>query len=172
MVWPFINVSKRCKLNGKQCISFSLILVYTVCPDLYVRLFKIITESSTLTSSMSCLLQFNAEKCNSLKTGFEITMETIGSYQSAIWAISWQTNKLICAPSKRLRSAWASAQSDQSSLSTWRKIMFLATHIAVSEDSDQTRWMPRLIWVFAGRTGNCVGFVMRQLMKTCLWKNR
>ena len=36
-------------------------------------------------------------------------------------------------------------------------------HHADSEDSDQTRQMPRLIWVFTGRNGHFVGFVMRQL---------
>ena len=35
---------------------------------------------------------------------------------------------------------------------------------ADSEDSDQTGRMPRLILVFAGRTGNFVGFVMRRLI--------
>ena len=35
---------------------------------------------------------------------------------------------------------------------------------ADSEDSDQTGQMPRLIWVFAGRTCHFVGFVMRQLI--------
>ena len=40
----------------------------------------------------------------------------------------------------------------QSSLSAWRQLGSLATHWAHSEDSDQTGWMPRLIWVFAGRT--------------------
>ena len=40
----------------------------------------------------------------------------------------------------------------QSSLSTWRKLGPLATHWAHSKDSDQTGWMPRLIWVFAGHT--------------------
>ena len=35
------------------------------------------------------------------------------------------------------------------------------------EDSDQTGRMPRLIWVFAGRTVHCVGFVMRQLKLRC-----
>ena len=59
--------------------------------------------------------------------------------------------KWVCAQ-RRLRSAWASIQSDQSSLSAWRKLWSLATHWARSEDSDQTGWMPRLIWVFAGRT--------------------
>ena len=46
----------------------------------------------------------------------------------------------------------ASAQSDQSPLSAWRKLGSLATHWAHSEDPDQT--MPRLIWVFAGHTVN------------------
>ena len=40
----------------------------------------------------------------------------------------------------------------ESSLSGWRKLRSLATHWAHSEDSDQTGRMPRLIWVFAGRT--------------------
>ena len=34
---------------------------------------------------------------------------------------------------------------------------------AASEDSDQSGRMPRLIWVFAGRTCHFVGFVMRRL---------
>ena len=38
---------------------------------------------------------------------------------------------------------------------------------ADSEDSDQTGWMPRLIWVFAGRTRHFAGFVMRRL--SLLW---
>ena len=59
--------------------------------------------------------------------------------------------KWVCAQ-WRLRSAWASAQSDQSSLSAWRKLVSLATHWVHIEDSDQTGRMPRLIWVFAGRT--------------------
>ena len=35
---------------------------------------------------------------------------------------------------------------------------------ADSEDSDQTGWMPRLIWVFAERTCHFVGFDMRRLI--------
>ena len=46
--------------------------------------------------------------------------------------------KWLCAQ-RRLRSAWASTQSDQSLLSTWRKLGSLATHWAHSEDwSDWT----------------------------------
>ena len=46
-----------------------------------------------------------------------------------------------------IRPVWS-----ESSLSAWRKLGSLATHWAHSEDSDQTGCMPRLIWVFAGRT--------------------
>ena len=59
--------------------------------------------------------------------------------------------KWLCAQ-RRLRSAWASAQSDQFSLSAWRKLGSSGTHLAHSEDSDQTGQMPRLIWIFARRT--------------------
>ena len=62
-----------------------------------------------------------------------------------------KTMKWLCAQ-RRLGSAWASAQSDQSSLSAWTKLVSLAAHWAHSEDSDQTGRMPRLIWVFAGRS--------------------
>ena len=40
----------------------------------------------------------------------------------------------------------------------------LSFHHADNEDSDQTGRMPRLIWVFAGRTCHFVGFVMRRLI--------
>ena len=67
---------------------------------------------------------------------------------------------------QRLRSAWASAQSDQSSLyAQWAAKDPRFLH-ANSEASDQTGWMPRLIRVLAGRTGHFVGFVMWQL-KCC-----
>ena len=46
-----------------------------------------------------------------------------------------------------IRPVWS-----ESSLSAWRKLGSLATHWAHSEDSDRTGRMPRLIWVFAGRT--------------------
>ena len=39
---------------------------------------------------------------------------------------------------------------------------------ADSQDSDRTGRMPRLIWVFAGRTCHFVGFVMRRLKCSAL----
>ena len=59
----------------------------------------------------------------------------------------------MCAQ-RRLGSAWASAQSEQSSLSTWM-LGSLATHWAHTEDSNQTGRMPRLVWVFVGHMPFC-----------------
>ena len=81
--------------------------------------------------------------------------------QNTKWASAWQSLQNGMCVQRRLRSVWASAQSDQSSLSAWRKLGSLAIHLVHSEDSDQTGRMLRLIWVFAGRTWHFVGFVMR-----------
>ena len=70
---------------------------------------------------------------------------------------TWQLSRLVTKPTmwlctqQRLRSAWASAQSDQSSLcAKWVAKGPSFLH-ADSKDSDQTGQMPRLIWVFARR---------------------
>ena len=65
-----------------------------------------------------------------------------------------KTNKVSVRPANTqislgIRPVWS-----ESSLSAWRNLGPLATHWAHSEDSDQTWRMPRLIWVFAGRTAN------------------
>ena len=61
-----------------------------------------------------------------------------------------------------IRPVWT-----ESSLSAWRKLESLATHWTYSEDSDKTGRMPRLIWVFAGRTDHFVGFVTKRLKYWC-----
>ena len=63
-----------------------------------------------------------------------------------------KTNKVTVRPvmtqiSLGIRPVWS-----ESLLSAWKNIGSLATHWAHSEDSDQTGQMPRLIWVFIGRT--------------------
>ena len=68
------------------------------------------------------------------------------------WAAERQNQRYDLCAKQRLRSAWASAQSDQSLLcAQWvaKDLMFLHGD---REDSDQTGWKPRLIWIFAGRT--------------------
>ena len=49
----------------------------------------------------------------------------------------------------------------ESLLSIWRRLGSLATHWAHIEDADQTGRMPRLIWVFAGRSVILLRFDMR-----------
>ena len=49
-------------------------------------------------------------------------------------------------------------------LSAWRKLGSLPTHWEHIEAYDQTGWMPRLIWVFAGRKDHFLGLVMRRLI--------
>ena len=91
-------------------------------------------------------------------------MSVIHRLDKYMWATAWQNQQNDLCTQRRLRSAWASAQSDQSSLSAWGKFSSLATHEEHIEDSDQTEQMPRLILVFTGHTCHFVGFVMMRLM--------
>ena len=87
----------------------------------------------------------------------------------------WQIHQNGMCAQRRLRSAWASAQSDQSLRCirpVWSESSLCAQLVAKDqsflhtdrEDSDQTGRMPRLIWVFAWRTCHFVGFVMWRLI--------
>ena len=58
----------------------------------------------------------------------------------------WHVRQAKTQISLAIRPVWS-----ESLLSAWRK-RSLATHWAHSKVSDQTGWMLRLIWVFAGRT--------------------
>ena len=66
--------------------------------------------------------------------------------KESIWATIWQNQQNECAPSEDSPSLISVFACDQ-----WvaKDPRFLH---ADSEDSDQTGRMPRLIWVFAGRT--------------------
>ena len=63
-----------------------------------------------------------------------------------------KTNKMSVRPAKTQISLGIHRVWSESLLSAWRNLGSLATHWAHSEDSDQAGWMPRLIWVFPGRT--------------------
>ena len=66
-----------------------------------------------------------------------------------------------------IRTIWS-----ESLLLARRKLGSLATHWAHIKGSNQTGRMPRLIWVFAGRTCHFVGFVMRWLiLPRCIFRN-
>ena len=80
------------------------------------------------------------------------------------WAKARQNKQYDLWAQQRLISAWAFAQSDQSSLYALRIAKDLWLLYVDSEDSDQTGQMPRLIQVFAGCTGHFVCFVMLRLI--------
>ena len=71
-----------------------------------------------------------------------------------------KTNKMICAPSED------SYQPSLIKVSAvcMKKHWVLNYPLSACEDSDKTERMPRLIWVFTGRTDHFVGFVMKRLI--------
>ena len=82
-----------------------------------------------------------------------------------IWATSWQkpTKWHVCPAKTQISLGICSVWSETSLCA--QKVAKDPTFLhADSEDSDQTGWMPRLIWVFAGRTGHFVDFVLRWLI--------
>ena len=70
--------------------------------------------------------------------------------------------KWLCAQ-RRLKSGWASAQSNQSLRCPHEESLGPLLYFKRTAKTDQTGRMPRLIRVFAGRTCHFVGFVMRRL---------
>ena len=61
----------------------------------------------------------------------------------------WSVRPAKTQISLGIRPVWS-----ESSLPAWRSIGSSATHLAHCKDSGQTGRMPRLTWVFAGRTAN------------------
>ena len=66
-------------------------------------------------------------------------LRTSVPYFHHYWAGTWQNQQIYLCVQRWLKSAWASAQSDQTSVTVWRKFRSLATctHWAHSEDYDQ-----------------------------------
>ena len=89
-----------------------------------------------------------------------------------------KTNKMSVRPAKTQITLGIRPVCSDSSLSAWRKLGSLATHWAHSEGSDQTGRMPRLIWVFAGRTltllvlSYCGSLYVYQYMPVCSAEHR
>ena len=74
-----------------------------------------------------------------------------------------KTNKVTVHPAKTQISLGIRPVWPEPSLTPWGKLGSLATHWVHSEDSDETRWMPRqmsLRWAHS----HFVGFVMSQLI--------
>ena len=104
-----------------------------------------------------------------LNTLYLVDACVLVNWMSPLEPLHDKTNKITCAPSEDSDHLGHPHSVIRSSLfAKWvaKDPSFL---LADSEDSDQTERMPRLIWVFAGRTGHFVGFVMLWLIfKGCL----
>ena len=81
-----------------------------------------------------------------------------------IWAVTWKNKQCGCAPSEHSdKPVWL----EPSLCAQWVAKDPSFFH-AYNEDSDQTGQMPRLIWVFAGRTVNllvlscCGSFIFKR----------
>ena len=142
-------------------------LVYVV-----IRLVWVLTGRKSRRQVFSRCGSFKLEKML-FKASFELKLNNplifstfSGSHSlnaSEMSRLMTKTNKMNVRPAKTqislgIRPFW----SESSLCAQWvaKDPNFLH---ADSEDSDQTRWMPRLIWVFAGRTYHFVDFVMTWL---------
>ena len=163
--YPLSAQSKSCRWNGRQCRPWSdcssrssLIWVCTVCQDLSVWKLRTITVHMTLVlwPLLSNSIQWFYSYCSqggskNLSTIVPCNQEFCNK-QDTKWAASWQNQQNGMCAQRRQISLGIFPVWSESSLSTWRKLWSLATHWAHNKDSDQTGRMPRLIWVFAGRT--------------------
>ena len=93
--------------------------------------------------------------------------------QQNLWVAAWQNQQNDMCPAKTqislgIRPVW----SESSLCAPWVAKDPMLLH-ADSEDSDQTGRMPRLIWVFAGRTGNFVCFchAAAPILKPCAYSS-
>ena len=96
-----------------------------------------------------------------IKEGSKVVNRDWVNPQACIEPRHDKTNKVSVRPAKTQISLGICPIWSESSLSAWRKLGSLATHLAHSKDSDQTGRMPRLIWVFAGRTLILLGLSCR-----------
>ena len=99
------------------------------------------------------------DKSNKMTVCPAKTQISLVIYNVLQYSLSIHMSRLMTKPTKRhVRQAKTQISlgirpvGSESSLSAWRNLGSLATQWGHSENSDQTGWMPRLIWVFAGRT--------------------
>ena len=192
MAFLWSNASKRCRGNCKQCRPWSdcssrssLIWVCTVCSDLSVwKLRKImvrpICPPMLSMEQVLCKVAVNfppsdsgkwyslllpvywADMCHfcmygnwSAPSTAQVGNWVLYSPWLRIWAVAWQNQQNDCAPNE---------ESDQRLRCALNRLIRLKAFFMLdSEVSEQTGQMPRLIWVFAGRTWHFVGFVMKWL---------
>ena len=129
---------------GQNVHPFTLLLLL-VCPSLSLPIHHCIMHRSATRPNL-----FLASKGSLFQNLFEPPRD--------------KTNKMTVRPAKTqisqgIRQVWS-----ESLLCVYWAAKDPSFLHADSEDSEQTARMPRLIWVFAGRTCHFVGFVTRRLI--------
>ena len=107
------------------------------------------TSACQITVSLNHLTRRHKTKFSTIKSTIHLP-DTV--CVKSIWAASWQNQQNDCAPSETQISLGIRLVWSESSLSAQWVAKDPSCLHADSEDSDQTGLMPRLIWVFAGRT--------------------
>ena len=151
--------------HGLRC-RCSLIWVYTVCHSVCM----VWTHYSMVEPHSS---NFRVITTNFLGVRIfrKITVCRV-SFAHAFCTVHWKINsshlvtkhKMACAPSEDSDQPGIHPVLSESSLCTQWVAKDPGFLHADSEDSDQTRWMPRLIWVLSGHTCHFVGFVTWRLI--------
>ena len=79
-------------------------------------------------------------------------ISTVVTTRKYKWVTACQNQQNDKCAQRRLRSVWKSAQSDLSLRCPHEEPWVLSYPLSTQQTLDQTGWMPRLIWDFAGRT--------------------
>ena len=149
------KVGKQCRPRS-DCSGRSLIWVFTVCHGILSPSFGNITlrfYHSRIFGCPKCFFYGNQNRDHESKNSIK-----------KLSHLMTKPTKWSVRPAKTQISLGICPVWSESSLSAWRNIGSLTTYWVHSEDSDQSRQMPRLIWVFAGRIDHFVDFVMRRLI--------
>ena len=125
--------------------------------------------SSIVSSWAKCLWHSNCH-CNEFCCRIECWYKEGWLYNVQTIELQHEKTYLLMCVQRRLKSACTSTQSDQVFLICMKKLASLAIQNAPSKDSDQTVWMPRLIWIFAGHICPTLGFLTLHITKTRLFK--
>ena len=132
--WSWSSVKQRYSMSvsafAVAAIVWSKIIASLISIIVYITIIRrqqIMTYESPARWKGTCLKKIPS--CVWLTvTGVFISREQLClADEKVIWAAAWQNQQNDLCAQRRLRSAWAATQSDQSSQSAWRNFGSLAT---------------------------------------------
>ena len=112
----------------------------------------------------------NGEGANAISR-WSVSTRNLVTDRSVQWGAARQNQQNDLCAQQRLRSAWASAQSDQSLRCPYKEAVGPSLPIERTSNTliSRTGRMPRLIWVFTGWTSHFVGLVVLWLKSVLLY---